>query len=410
MKVPISEIKISERFRKELGNLELLMESIRRVGLLHPIGITKDKVLVYGRRRLEAVKRLGWKEIPTIQVDLPSFERRIAELEENLRRKNLTWQEEVIAKKELDDLYREMYGSAKPGERTDLTSSDSEKVWTQQRTANLLGESTSLTSEDIKLALYLERHPILFKYDTKSDAKHTLKALLETEKEGKRELPFLNELVYGDCLDVMSKIPTNSINTVLTDPPFFVPTKHYVSRENWSKKYSDLSVMEGFFDRVFREFERILMWHGHLLVFCDAVSYPIMFKVAYSLFDITRCLVWYKGKNYFSLGKGCWRYSFELILHARNSGAYFLKLDRQDIIEHSVVPHQERLHPAQKPIAPLQDLLGACTPPNGVVLDAFMGAGSTLLACKKLGLNYIGIELDKQYYEIAKDRLNHEEN
>lgn len=220
------------------------------------------------------------------------------------------------------------------------------------------------------------------------------------------DLP-INQVVCADCMDVLPKLPSDSINTVLTDPPFFLPSTHYVTRDkSWGKKYSDLSVIETTFKQVFKECQRILKWNGHLLVHCDSVSYVPFFRCAYPLFDFTRCLVWYKGKNYFSLGKGAWRYSFELILHARNSDAYFLKLDLQDVVTHPVVNSQDRLHPAEKPVGLLKELIIACTPKNGsVVLDPFLGSGSTAVACKELGMNYIGIELDEGYAEIARQRI-----
>jgi len=223
--------------------------------------------------------------------------------------------------------------------------------------------------------------------------------------EDEAPFEFENQLLLGDCLEILPNIPDSIVNTVLTDPPFFVPIEHYSSRQHWQKKYADLSVMKGFFAQVFREFKRVLVWNGHLLVFCDPVSYPLFFQPAYSLFDITRCLVWYKGKNYFSLGKDAWRHSFELILHSRNSNAYFLRLDRQDIIENPVVPNQERVHPAQKPIGLLKKLITACTPKKGLVLDAFAGSGSTIVAAKELAFRYVGIEMDKTYFEIAKNRV-----
>jgi site-specific DNA-methyltransferase (adenine-specific) len=80
-------------------------------------------------------------------------------------------------------------------------------------------------------------------------------------------------------------------------------------------------------------------------------------------------------------------------------------LDRQDVIECPVVPNGERLHPAQKPVKLLKELILACTPKDGLVLDAFCGSGSTLIACKELGFDFIGIEMDEQYYQISKNRL-----
>jgi ParB family transcriptional regulator, chromosome partitioning protein len=65
---PISSIKVGKRHRYELGDIEWLAESIEDIGLLHPITVSEDGVLLAGRRRLAACKQLGWKEIPVTVV------------------------------------------------------------------------------------------------------------------------------------------------------------------------------------------------------------------------------------------------------------------------------------------------------------------------------------------------------
>ena len=64
MKLRISEIKIGQRFRKDLGDIDSLAESIKEIGLLHPPVVNERNELVAGYRRLEACKLLGWREIP----------------------------------------------------------------------------------------------------------------------------------------------------------------------------------------------------------------------------------------------------------------------------------------------------------------------------------------------------------
>ena len=182
--VEISKIKIPKRFRTSIGDIDSLKESINRLGLLQPIGITKDNVLVYGFRRLQAVKALGWKEIPYVLVELNQDLQSLAELEENLKRKDMTWQEEVKAKAELHQLCQALYGQPKVGYRSDLKGplSTSEKGWGLQRTAEFLNESIGLVSQDIKLFTALNDHPELSKEVTKSGALRRLEKLEHPEK------------------------------------------------------------------------------------------------------------------------------------------------------------------------------------------------------------------------------------
>ena len=212
-------------------------------------------------------------------------------------------------------------------------------------------------------------------------------------------------LICGDCLKVLPTLPNESIDLILTDPPFYLPIRNYASRDKkWRPKIADTSIVKNFFETVFREYRRVLKRSGHLLCFCDPVSYPIFFHSSYNQFHIVRCLVWYKGKNYFPLGKGAWRHSFELILHAQDHNATFKKENRQDVIEFKVVPNKVRLHPAEKPVKLLETLINAVIPENGVVLDSFLGSGSVMEASQNMNVSCIGIDNDSDYCEIVKKR------
>ena len=92
-----SEIVVAERFRRDLGTLDGLKESIAELGLLQPIGVSKDKRLVFGERRLKACIELGYRKIPCVLVDGDYYRLRVAELHENVRRKEMTWDEQVLA-------------------------------------------------------------------------------------------------------------------------------------------------------------------------------------------------------------------------------------------------------------------------------------------------------------------------
>lgn len=104
-KVPISNITVGPRFRRDLGDLKALMDSIADVGLLHPLVVTSDNLLVAGKRRLEACRRLGWTEFPVNVVDLDGVLR--AEHDENVVRKDFLPSEAVAIKRALEPVERE---------------------------------------------------------------------------------------------------------------------------------------------------------------------------------------------------------------------------------------------------------------------------------------------------------------
>jgi len=96
-RIAITAIKVGDRFRRGSGLIDALIESIRANGLLHPIVVTSDNVLIAGKRRLEACRELGWTEIPCTVID--PDDPRLAEADENRVRIDFTPSEAVTVAK-----------------------------------------------------------------------------------------------------------------------------------------------------------------------------------------------------------------------------------------------------------------------------------------------------------------------
>ena len=161
MKMKIEDIKTSKVHLRELGNIKALASSLRKHGLLQPIVVNQDNELIAGRRRLEAARLLGWKEIDVNIVEThDDYDHLAKSLVENVQRKQLTWQEEVKFVQELDQLMRAKYGSANQGKRTDLTE---ERLWSSKDTARILRRGDGRIREEIMLAKNLDKYPELEK-------------------------------------------------------------------------------------------------------------------------------------------------------------------------------------------------------------------------------------------------------
>ncbi|MDR1862665.1 MAG: ParB/RepB/Spo0J family partition protein [Treponema sp.] len=94
MQVPIKEIKVKRRIRKDPGDIEILAESLKAFGQINPIVITPKNVLIAGQRRLEAAKALGWRTINAVIVEFPDPVSKLEyEVEENIQRRDFTPQE-----------------------------------------------------------------------------------------------------------------------------------------------------------------------------------------------------------------------------------------------------------------------------------------------------------------------------
>ncbi len=105
VQVGVGDVIVRKRIRKSLGDLTLLMDSMRRHGLLNPITITRERELVAGHRRLEAARRLGWQRITAWILDTKAETTLLeVEIEENTQRKNLSTDELADAYVRLDRL------------------------------------------------------------------------------------------------------------------------------------------------------------------------------------------------------------------------------------------------------------------------------------------------------------------
>ena len=222
-----------------------------------------------------------------------------------------------------------------------------------------------------------------------------------------------NVLFHGDCFELLPTLPQSCVDAVITDPPYAVST-HAADggrRQNNElgphqedaavKTVGDLSLPETSFRLWFSEILRVLKPTGRVFIFCNAINYSIMLRAAFGQFAFSKCLVW--DKTYFGLGAE-FRPQHELIFYARCGKARAIKKykNQSDVLRYKPVPPQKRLHAAQKPVELLENLLRYCGP---VVLDTFMGSGSTSEACTRTGHASIGMEIEKRFYDVAVRRL-----
>jgi site-specific DNA-methyltransferase (adenine-specific) len=210
-------------------------------------------------------------------------------------------------------------------------------------------------------------------------------------------------IYHGDCRDILPSL--EPVDLVLTDPPYFLPIQSYVgTRENGYQKrmLGDLSVLKGYFELVFSAIHEILRKTGTYYVFCDAKSYPIFWQVFFPLCKNVRLLVWDKLISYNGY---TWRHQHELILWGELEQTKRIATGDGDIIKCRGVLQENRSHPAEKPVEVMEILL---TKNEGLILDPFMGAGSSVIAAKKLNRHCIGIEIEEKYCEVAARRCQQE--
>lgn len=210
------------------------------------------------------------------------------------------------------------------------------------------------------------------------------------------------KLLNGDCLDLLKDIPSKSVDVLYTDPPY-IPPEHSKTLTKYKKTLSEMVILESFYKRYLEEIDRVLKDDGILLLYCNSDSYAMFYIHLYPYVKKMRCFVW--DKISCSLGY-TFRHQHELILYGERMNMKCIKCGTGDIFKYKVVKAKDKDHPAQKPVDLHKHILQNIVDKDKVVLDTFMGTGSIGLACKDLGCDYIGMELEIEYFNIAKEKLN----
>ena len=230
------------------------------------------------------------------------------------------------------------------------------------------------------------------------------------------------KLYNKDCLEVIKSLPSNSIDLVVTDPPYDISctngggslnkTKHMV---NSIQVLAEVGISKGYnIEEIGKELVRV-MKNINIYLWCNKVQIPEYFNFYVNQlgckFDIlcwhkTNPLPAYNNKYlsdteyclYFRKGGYCNPSATEENERYENAKTYYVApLNAKD--------KKIWKHPTIKPLDFTEKLIKNSSKKGEVVLDCFMGSGTTVVACKNLGRDFIGIELNPEYFKIAKERI-----
>lgn len=244
----------------------------------------------------------------------------------------------------------------------------------------------------------------------------------------------LDNIYLEDCLSFTKKIENNFCNLVIIDPPYNELPHSWDNFNNWSE--------------LKKEFNRILKDNGQVYIFGKQPMLSNIYFEFKDLFNFRFELIWNKGKGLWASNYMPMR-SHELIwcfkkINTKTSDLYFdinsIKTPGEpyvrknkaqstirnnwkanltiykdgnrfplSVISHPSVSRKERgegeNHPTQKPLSILEWIVKSSSKENDVILDCFMGSGTTAIASKNLGRHFLGCETDKDFYKISLDRL-----
>jgi ParB family transcriptional regulator, chromosome partitioning protein len=433
-------VKRDSRQRRKLEPDPALQASIKRVGLINPIIITKDYQLIAGERRWEAFKALNLPTIPVRWVDdLNIDELKVIELEENIKRKDLSWQDSVRAIAELHYLY----GKNDP-------------AWNQRMTADALSLDTGHVSNTLLVATHL-KDPRVARAASVNEARNLIRRRKEREDEAE-----INDMaVFAREMVTVQGKPSPITQGIITPQTQPAPESVEVS---WSRQSVERSIkLDNFLDwastysgttfnlihcdfpygaNVFdgagqfkpedqdgaysdsaddywalteclvKNLDHLLSPLGHIMFWLSPKP-SVMLKTI-RLFETKGPsiefypypLIWHKSDNSGIVGDSQrWpRHTYEAALLAYRGRRPLVRT----VADSYSGPGDRKLHPSCKPEPMLRHFFGALVDGNTRFLDPTCGAASSLRAAESLGAlpqNVLGLEIEERFVSVGRESL-----
>jgi ParB family chromosome partitioning protein len=417
--IKLEDIKVDEdRQRKQYENITELADSIKEKGLLQPVGVEDEtNRLVYGGRRYKAHGLIGAKLISCriVPKGLDPIELEEIELEENIQRKDLTWQEKIDATKRIDDLKKSIHGDqAETGSRTD---------WSTRKTAELLGKSSGGVNDDITLAEACELFPDLRNCSTKDEARKKFKGLIEAaavkhlvkeakESETSSAFKFAeSHYMIGDAFEGLQKLGQTTASLAIVDPPYGIGLEKqkkvdvtHSNKENL-EQYNEVASKDypRFVAGIAEELYKALGEHAWVLWWFGQEWYKeTLIALRKGGFAVDKIpATW--GKSGASgqtnqpelyLGR-----STETFFVARKGSPAMAKRGQSNLFLCKPVSSNQKIHPTEKPILLVQDLLDIFAFPGAIIIVPFLGSGVDLRAAYSRQCTGFGWDLSEEYKE-----------
>ena len=225
-------------------------------------------------------------------------------------------------------------------------------------------------------------------------------------------------ILQGDSKEIIKRIPDNSIDFIFTDPPYNLG-QHSTGniplpgRSALNNDVAEWDMIDFNPEEWADEFIRILKPTGNLFIFTSYNQLGRWYNCLDHKFDTSNFMVWHKTNPAPKIYKAGFLNSCEMIFtcwNKKHTWNFISQSEMHNFIESPICMRPERLsnpkHPAQKPIAILKKMIEIATNKNDIIFDPFMGVGSTGVAALSLDRRFIGVEIDENYFNAARKRIN----
>jgi DNA modification methylase len=373
----INSIKPYENNPRKLSDtaIEKVAMSLKEYGFRQPIVVDKDRVIVAGHTRFRASKKLGLKNVPISIIDNLTEEQINAyRIADNRTAEESEWDNELL-KMEIKELEAKDF-------KLDLLGFNDEQL-----NNILFEEKQGLTDED----------------EVPETPEEPISKLGDIWKLGN------HRVMCGDSTkneDFDKLMQNEKANVVYTDPPYNINYGN-IKHEKFKMRDIKNDSMDKF---QYREF--CTKFIENLKQRCDGIFYcwgaqgkdgRLLFTILDDYLHNSTTIMWYKDQ--FTLGRGKYHNQYEPCWFGWNkSGESFIDDRKLVNVWNHKRPKKSDLHPTMKPIELIEIGLTHSTKIDDIVLDCFLGSGSTLIACEKLNRLCYGIELDPKYCDVIIKR------
>lgn len=421
--VDINLIDIGDRAREDFGDLDGLASSIKRIGLLQPLVVTRQEgekpyLLLAGHRRLKAkiLNEDTRTQVRIVPGKLSEIEMMTVELHENFYRKDFEWIELVKLQKKIHDLQQAIHGKK-------ISTLPDASGWGVAETANLVNRSRESVQKDIQLANAVEQFPELFDgCKNKSEASKLMSKIQETllreelskrvtENTGSDRLRRIsNSYVIGNFFDVAAKMEDSIFNLIEIDPPYSIDLSKVKRQESQVNTQYDLDKYDEitpenyplFMQTMLKESYRLAKEHAWMIVwFGPEPWFEDMFRwITEAGWNTTRMVgIWTKGHGQSLNPNTRLANSFEMFYYAWKGQPALAKPGTANDFRFPPVPPQHKYHPTQRPMELMTSLYSTFAFEGSRVLIPCAGSGVGILAAEACKMSAVATDINPAYKE-----------
>ena len=212
------------------------------------------------------------------------------------------------------------------------------------------------------------------------------------------------DLRHGDCLEIMKDIPDKSIDMILTDIPYGEVNRDSNGLRNLDKGKAD--IFEIPMNKLLDELYRVSS--GQIIIFCGKEQFSDIYSFFAKKKGTVRPIVWNKTNPSPMNGQHIYLSGVEFAVWFKPRGRKVFNAFCKNTV-FNFPNGSKKYHPTGKNLKLFTELIEDNSNENELILDPFMGGGTTGVACINTNRNFIGIELDENYFEIAKKRIEDRE-